>query len=88
MEGAGGLKKRTALLPKGTLEPAPAQGVGWASMNTVDALVDFLNRIDVQGYKAYKGLLGTCSFPDFALQDRKAHVRTPVTRGSRMPTSA
>ena len=36
-------------------------------MNTVDTLVDFLNEIDGQGYKAYKGLRGTWSFPDFTL---------------------
>jgi predicted ABC-class ATPase len=36
-------------------------------MNTVDALVDFLNGIDGQGYKAYKGLQGTWAFPDFTL---------------------
>ena len=36
-------------------------------MNTVDALVDFLNGIDGQGYKAYKGLRGAWAFPDFAL---------------------
>ena len=36
-------------------------------MNTVDALVDFLNGIDGQGYKAYKGLRGTWAFPDFTL---------------------
>ena len=36
-------------------------------MNTVDALIDFLNGIDGQGYKAYKGLRGTWAFPDFAL---------------------
>ena len=36
-------------------------------MNTVDALVDFLNGIDGQGYKAYKGLRGTWVFPDFTL---------------------
>ncbi len=36
-------------------------------MNTVDTLVDFLNGIDGQGYKAYKGLRGTWAFPDFAL---------------------
>ena len=36
-------------------------------MNTVDTLVDFLNEIDGQGYKAYKGLRDTWSFPDFTL---------------------
>ena len=36
-------------------------------MNNVDALVDFLNGIDGQGYKAYKGLRGTWAFPDFTL---------------------
>ncbi len=36
-------------------------------MNTMDTLVDFLNEIDGQGYKAYKGLRGTWSFPDFTL---------------------
>ncbi len=36
-------------------------------MNTVDTLVDFLNEIDGQGYKAYKGLRGIWSFPDFTL---------------------
>ena len=36
-------------------------------MNTVDTLVDFLNGIDGKGYKAYKGLRGTWTFPDFAL---------------------
>ena len=36
-------------------------------MNTVDALVDFLNGIDGQGYKAYKGLRGNWAFPDFTL---------------------
>ena len=36
-------------------------------MNTVDALVDFLNGIDGQGYKAYKGLRGTWAFSDFTL---------------------
>ena len=36
-------------------------------MNTVDTLVDFLNGIDGQGYKAYKRLRGTWAFPDFAL---------------------
>ena len=36
-------------------------------MNTVDTLVDFLNGIDGQGYKAYKGLRGTWAFPDFTL---------------------
>ena len=36
-------------------------------MNTVDALVDFLNEIDGQGYKAYKGLRGPWAFPDFTL---------------------
>jgi predicted ABC-class ATPase len=36
-------------------------------MNTVDALVDFLNGIDGQGYKAYKELRGTWAFPDFTL---------------------
>ena len=36
-------------------------------MNTVDALVDFLDGIDGQGYKAYKGLRGTWGFPDFTL---------------------
>ncbi len=45
----------------------PARGVGWAPMNTVDTLVDFLNGIDGQGYKAYKGLRGTWAFPDFTL---------------------
>ena len=36
-------------------------------MNTVDTLVDFLNGIDGKGYKAYKGLRGTWTFPDFVL---------------------
>ena len=36
-------------------------------MNTVHSLVDFLNGIDGQGYKAYKGLRGTWVFPDFTL---------------------
>ncbi len=36
-------------------------------MNTVDALIDFLNGIDGQGYKAYKGLRGAWAFPDFTL---------------------
>ena len=36
-------------------------------MNTVDTLVDFLNGIDGQGYKAYKRLRGTWAFPDFTL---------------------
>jgi len=36
-------------------------------MNNVDALVDFLNGIDGQGYKAYKGLRGTWAFSDFTL---------------------
>ena len=36
-------------------------------MNTVDALVDFLNGIDGQGYKAYKGLRGNWASPDFTL---------------------
>ena len=36
-------------------------------MNTVDALVDFLNGIDGLGYKAYKELRGTWAFPDFVL---------------------
>ena len=36
-------------------------------MNTVDTLVDFLNGIDGKRYKAYKGLRGTWTFPDFAL---------------------
>ena len=52
-------------------------------MNTVDALVDFLNRIDGQGYKAYKGLLGTWAFPDFALY--VDHVQgDPFARPSRL----
>ena len=42
-------------------------------MNTVDALVDFLNGIDGQGYKVYKGLRGTWAFPDFTL--RVDHVQ-------------
>jgi predicted ABC-class ATPase len=33
----------------------------------VDALVDFLSGIDGRGYKAYKGLRGSWTFPDFAL---------------------
>ena len=36
-------------------------------MNTLDALIDFLDGIDGQGYKAYKGLRGTWAFPDFTL---------------------
>jgi predicted ABC-class ATPase len=36
-------------------------------MKTVDALIDFLNGIDGQGYKAYKGLRGTWAFTDFTL---------------------
>ena len=36
-------------------------------MNNVDALVDFLNGIDGQGYKAYKGLRGTWAFSYFTL---------------------
>ena len=36
-------------------------------MNNVDALVDFLNGIDGQGYKAYKGLRGTWAFSNFTL---------------------
>ena len=52
-------------------------------MNTVDALVDFLNGIDGQGYKAYKGLLGTWAFPDFALH--VDHVQgDPFARPSRL----
>ena len=52
-------------------------------MNTVDALVDFLNGIDGQGYKAYKGLLGTWAFPDFALH--VDHIQgDPFARPSRL----
>ena len=52
-------------------------------MNTVDALVDFLNGIDGQGYKAYKGLLGTWAFQDFALH--VDHVQgDPFARPSRL----
>ena len=36
-------------------------------MNTLDALIDFLDGIDGQGYKAYKGLRGPWAFPDFTL---------------------
>ena len=52
-------------------------------MNTVDALVDFLNGIDGQGYKAYKGLRGTWSLPDFILH--VDHVQgDPFARPSRV----
>ena len=52
-------------------------------MNSVDALVDFLNGIDGQGYKAYKGLRGTWAFPDFALH--VDHVQgDPFARPSRV----
>ena len=52
-------------------------------MNSLDALVDFLNGIDGQGYKAYKGLRGTWAFPDFLLH--VDHVQgDPFARPSRV----